>query len=132
MYEFHLDQFAKMIIALRVGTPYPFIFRYLTQQCMFTEVQNGKSSITITQTYLVYIEKLKLYQFMTCNLNHTSNITRCPVVKVETSLVQINQLDIDQLVTCETDFYRKFIKLNLGVMIQKYYKYLEYQLVMQK
>ena len=30
------------------------------------------------------------------------------------------------------DFYENYIKLNLGVMIQKHIKYLEYQLVMQK
>ena len=34
--------------------------------------------------------------------------------------------------TREPDFYRNCIKINLGVMIQKHIKYLEYQLVMQK
>ena len=29
-----MDQFVKMIIVFRVGTPYPFIFEILTQQCM--------------------------------------------------------------------------------------------------
>ena len=32
----------------------------------------------------------------------------------------------------EPDFYKNYIKLNLGVIIQKSIKYLEYQLVMQK
>ena len=34
IYKLHLDQFAKMIIVFRVGTPYPIIFENLTQQCM--------------------------------------------------------------------------------------------------
>ena len=33
---------------------------------------------------------------------------------------------------CEPDFYKNCIKINLGVMIQKQIKYLEYQLVMRK
>ena len=36
-----MDQFAKMIIMLSVGTSYPFIFGDLIQQCMVTEVQNS-------------------------------------------------------------------------------------------
>ena len=34
IYKLHLDQFAKMIIVFRVGTPYPILFENLTQQCM--------------------------------------------------------------------------------------------------
>ena len=34
--------------------------------------------------------------------------------------------------TREPDLYKNCIELNLGVMIQKYFKYLDYQLVMQK
>ena len=34
--------------------------------------------------------------------------------------------------TREPDFYKNYIKINVGVIIQKYIKYLEYQLVMRK
>ena len=34
IYKLHLNQFAKMIIVFRVGTPYPFVFENLTQQCI--------------------------------------------------------------------------------------------------
>ena len=38
----------------------------------------------------------------------------------------------ENFMTRKPDFYLKKIKLNLGVIIQKYIKYLEYQLVMKK
>ena len=34
IYKLHLDQFAKIIIMFRVGTPYPIFFENVTQHCM--------------------------------------------------------------------------------------------------
>ena len=80
IYKVHLDQFAKMIIVFRVGTPYPILFGNLIQQCM------------------------------------------------------VERPTISRLVH---DIWTRFqqencIKLNLDVMKKKYFKYLEYQLVMRK
>ena len=38
----------------------------------------------------------------------------------------------ENFMTCEPDLYRNCTKLNSGVMIQKHFKYLDYQSVMRK
>ena len=63
-----LDEFTKMIILVRVGTPHQFVFGNLMQWYMTDSNRTPKFIIAYfyvvkTDTYLVYIAQLNIYQF---------------------------------------------------------------------